>query len=247
MSAPFEPLRERLLRAGIAPRHVRRYLRELTEHLADLTAEQRAAGYDDDNAAIRARALLGDDAELAAAMEEQPGFRSIAARFPWLMFGVIPPLVMFICTAFPVLLVAIFAKLTVILSLIERGTLEPAWLKAAIRLILETGNLLALPLAVLLMTIIVWRQRLSPAWLLLSLAVLWPLLLNAGIDFPATAEMARKSGASLSLGAGFSTRGSFAQPNSLLFTATHYSLALIPVACLLWKRRNALAKSFAAN
>ncbi len=30
-------LRERLLRAGVAPRHVRRYLIELREHWADLT------------------------------------------------------------------------------------------------------------------------------------------------------------------------------------------------------------------
>jgi hypothetical protein len=241
MSAPFEALRERLLRAGIAPRHVRRYLRELTEHLADLTAEQRAAGYDEDNAAIRARALLGDDAELAAAMEEQPGFRSLVARFPWAVFLLAPPLVMAICTAFPVLLVALFAKLALILSLIERGTLEPPGLQSAIRLVLETGNLLALPLAMLLMTIIVWRQRLSPAWLLLSLAVLWPLLLCASIDFPATAEIARKSGASLSLGAGFSTRGGFAQANTLLFTATRYILALLPLVWLAARRRG-LAK-----
>lgn len=247
MSAPFEPLRERLLRAGIAPRHVRRYLRELSEHLADLTAEQRAAGYDEENAAIRARALLGDDAELATAMEEQPGFRSLVARFPWLVFGVVPPIIMFICTAFPVLLVALFAKMALILSLVERGTVEPPWLQTAIRLVLETGNLLALPLTVLLMTVLVWRQRLSPAWALLSLAVLWPLLLCASIDFPATAEIARKSGASLSLGAGFSTRGAFAQANSLLFTVAHYSLALMPVALLIWKRRTALAKVPAAG
>jgi hypothetical protein len=158
------------------------------------------------------------------------------------VFLLAPPLVMAICTAFPVLLIALFAKLALILSLVERGTVEPPWLQAAIRLVLETGNLLALPLTVLLMTVLVWRQRLSPAWILLPLMVLWPLLLCASIDFPATAEIARKGGASLSLGAGFSTRGGFAQPNSLLFTATHYGLALIPVACLLWKRRDALAK-----
>ena len=59
MSAPFDPLRERLLRAGIAPRHVRRYLRELTEHLADLTAEQRAVGYDEADAAMLASLSAG--------------------------------------------------------------------------------------------------------------------------------------------------------------------------------------------
>jgi hypothetical protein len=44
MPKPFHQLRERLLRAGVAPRHVRRYLTELDEHLADLMAEEEAAG-----------------------------------------------------------------------------------------------------------------------------------------------------------------------------------------------------------
>ena len=37
---PFEALSETLLRAGIAPRHVRRCLRELGDHLADLSEAQ---------------------------------------------------------------------------------------------------------------------------------------------------------------------------------------------------------------
>jgi hypothetical protein len=36
MHQPFESVRELLLRAGIAPRHARRYVTELREHLADL-------------------------------------------------------------------------------------------------------------------------------------------------------------------------------------------------------------------
>jgi len=53
----FEALRETLLIAGIAPRHVRRYLRERDDHLADLTEAQRAAGHGNEDAAVRARAL----------------------------------------------------------------------------------------------------------------------------------------------------------------------------------------------
>ena len=117
MSAPFEPLRERLLRAGIAPRHVRRYLRELTDHLADLTERQRAAGYDEENAAIRARALLGDDAELAVAMEEQPGFRSLVVRFPWLIFGILPP--------FALILGFLLSVLAMILAGVAGGAIVP--------------------------------------------------------------------------------------------------------------------------
>ena len=44
MARLFDELVERLLRAGVAPRHVRRYLRELGDHLADLRAEEEHAG-----------------------------------------------------------------------------------------------------------------------------------------------------------------------------------------------------------
>src|ERR1700761_3953986 len=87
----FEALREILLKGGIAPRHVRRYLAELTEHLDDLTEKQRAQGYDGEDAALRARALLGEDRDLAAAMLEQKSLRSITVRAPWLVFGILPP------------------------------------------------------------------------------------------------------------------------------------------------------------
>jgi hypothetical protein len=44
MAMWLHELRERLLRAGVAPRHVRRYLTELREHWADLTAEEEREG-----------------------------------------------------------------------------------------------------------------------------------------------------------------------------------------------------------
>src|SRR3569833_1509433 len=91
-SEAFAGLEDRLLRGGIAPRHVKRYLRELTEHLADLTEAQRDLGHDQTDAAARARAALGPDAELADAMLKQRDFRSWRARFPWAVFGLMPPL-----------------------------------------------------------------------------------------------------------------------------------------------------------
>ncbi len=245
MSAPpdaFTALEDRLLKGGIAPRHVRRYLRELADHLADLTDAQIAAGHDGDTAAARARAALGPDDELAHAMLGQKRFRSVSARFPLLVFSLAPPLVMAIGTAVPVLLIALLGKLAIALSLIERGNVEPHGLQLAVRALLETGNLLAMPLAVLMMVVIVWRQRLSPAWLLLSLAMLWPLILCATIEFPATEQIARKSGAALALGAGISTNGILAQDKtSGLFVLAYYTLALLPIGWLLLRRR-ALAK-----
>ena len=83
-------LRERLLRAGVAPRHVRRYLRELSDHLADLTAEEERAGRSCADAEAAALARLGGMDELAKAMTEHREFHSWSVRAPWAMFGCAP-------------------------------------------------------------------------------------------------------------------------------------------------------------
>lgn len=86
----LDDLREKLLRAGIAPRHVRRYLGELRQHFHDLLLMESANGLSDEAAFQAARARLGSDSDLAAAMLAQPELRSISARFPWAVFFVGP-------------------------------------------------------------------------------------------------------------------------------------------------------------
>jgi hypothetical protein len=83
-------LRERLLRAGIAPRHVRRYLHELADHLADLTAEEEGGGRSHADAESAARVRLGSMDDLAKAMTERKEFQSWCVRAPWAMFGFAP-------------------------------------------------------------------------------------------------------------------------------------------------------------
>lgn len=83
MPNPFPELRERLLRAGVAPRHVRRYLTELREHLADLIAEEERAGRSRREAEAAALARLGSTDELAEAMLCQPKLRAWSIRAPW--------------------------------------------------------------------------------------------------------------------------------------------------------------------
>lgn len=87
MAKPFDELREPLLRAGVAPRHVRRYLRELSDHLADLTAEEERAGRSRTEAESAALTRIGEMDELAKAMMEQRQFQSWCARAPWAVFG----------------------------------------------------------------------------------------------------------------------------------------------------------------
>lgn len=90
MAKPFHDLRERLLRAGIAPRHVRRYLTELADHLADLRAEEEREGRTRAEAESAAFARLGGVDDLAKAMIEQRQFQSWCVRAPWAMFGLAP-------------------------------------------------------------------------------------------------------------------------------------------------------------
>ena len=90
MPKPFHELRERLLRAGVAPRHVRRYLTELADHLADLSAEEEHAGRSRADAESAALIRLGGIDDLAKAMIEQRRFQSWCVQAPWAMFGLAP-------------------------------------------------------------------------------------------------------------------------------------------------------------
>lgn len=86
----FDRLSEHLLRAGIAPRHVRRYTRELNDHFDDLVREEVDGGASRALAETRALSRLGSEDTLAAAMLARPELRSFMARFPWAVFGVGP-------------------------------------------------------------------------------------------------------------------------------------------------------------
>lgn len=92
MATSANELRERLLRAGIAPRHVRRYLAELADHLANLRAEEERAGRSRADTESAALARLGNIDSLCRAMIERRQFRSWSARAPWAMLGFAPVL-----------------------------------------------------------------------------------------------------------------------------------------------------------
>lgn len=161
MSAPFEALEDRLLRGGIAPRHVKRYLRELEEHLSDITEAQAAAGHDAPTDASRARATLGPDDELACAMLKQRDFRSLSARFPWLVFCV-----------FPVLALPLAVMWLILVLVVLKNLSAPALFPTLEELVLFTGNFILVPAIVLLFVYIARRQRSSLVWPILSTAII---------------------------------------------------------------------------
>ncbi|HUV96228.1 MAG TPA: hypothetical protein VMV98_02055 [Acidobacteriaceae bacterium] len=113
MPKPLHDLREQLLHAGVAPRHVRRYLAELTDHLADLRAEENRPGRSAADAESAALARLGSMDDLARAMIAQRQFQSWCARAPWAMFSLAPALVL--ATAWFVALFILWSGWTIFL------------------------------------------------------------------------------------------------------------------------------------
>jgi hypothetical protein len=180
----FEGLRESLLTAGIAPRHVRRYLRELDDHLADLTQAQRAAGHNDEDAAARALALLGSEAELAAAMLAQPGFKSLPARAPWLVFGLLPPVAiacLFLATVVPL---ALIKKLYDVRTSGILMAPAPVWFQGLAHAVALFANFGLGPGLAALMVWMATRQRLGWKWPLLAASLIALLGAHMTAYFP---------------------------------------------------------------
>ena len=176
---PFEALRERLLAAGIAPRHVRRYLAELNDHLDDLAQIQRDAGYDTEDAEIRARARLGDDDDLAKAMLARPALYSLPARAPWLVFGVFPLAALTALCAVPILLLAAIAG-----WLAHPGGNAPLWFQNLALSLVFLGNWMLVPVTTALFAVLASRQRLPARWPLIAGIILAAIGFHMQASFP---------------------------------------------------------------
>ena len=92
MSPDFKmaELESRLLRAGIAPRHVRRTMTELCEHLDDLVEAGVAAGLDSREARRQGVEAMGNLDAVAAEMRSRPELLSWARRYPRIAVFVYP-------------------------------------------------------------------------------------------------------------------------------------------------------------
>lgn len=78
----FGDFRSHLLRAGVAPRNVRRAVMELTDHYDDLVDDAVTAGLRRTDAERRARRELGDLESIAAEIAARPELRSWAWQHP---------------------------------------------------------------------------------------------------------------------------------------------------------------------
>ena len=166
----FEELRERLLRAGIAPRHVRRYISELRDHFADLVREEMKAGATQDGAAQAAHARIGSDNDLSAVMLARPELRSVTARFPWAVFGIAPVPMLVITIVAAVLMEGLFLYLAGLWGETLPAT-PPDWVK----FLVFQWNLLvtyvAAPMIAALLCVLGVRQRMSTQWIMFGAAL----------------------------------------------------------------------------
>ena len=78
----FEALRLELQRGGVAPVYIERTIVELREHYADLESAAMAAGQSAAEAAETARAALGSDSVVAAAILSRPELSAFSTRWP---------------------------------------------------------------------------------------------------------------------------------------------------------------------
>jgi hypothetical protein len=247
MPEPFELLRETLLRAGVAPMHVRRYLRELSEHYTDLVGEALEAGRSADEAKAAARARLGGDEALAAAMLAEPSLRSWTGRAPWATLVLGPCLLLVLAWIAPALLVVL-----VLLSAraVHPYPPPPAWLppvdEALFNLVQFGGPLLIAGCIALLAA----RQRSLLIWPLLGCAVIavfgdslhwnahWP---TAASHRPRSLDP-RSLDLSLSIGfRGFEMRGQMGHFNLAVWSQSlplvAFSLAVAGVVYWMARRR----------
>lgn len=90
MPDPLHDLAPALLRAGLSPRHVRRYIGELADHRDDLVDHLLSEGLSPEAARREAERRLGSFDALLLPMLADRRFRSPAARFPALFYLILP-------------------------------------------------------------------------------------------------------------------------------------------------------------
>jgi hypothetical protein len=170
MAKPFRELRERLLRAGVAPRHVRRYLSELSDHLADLTTEEERAGRSPADAQSAALNRLGGMDELARAMMERRDVQAWSVRAPWAIFGLAPIVLM--AAAYFIALFILWSGWKLLLP----GTDSPfVRVNGFSMFYFGVGRLIYYGAPVLIgwgIGFVAARQRLSPLWPTVGLVVI---------------------------------------------------------------------------
>ncbi len=183
-------LARRLLRGGVGLRHVRRTLRELRDHRADLVDRMVEQGQDRAAATCEARQLLGDRDALAAQMIARPELRSRARRFAWLLFvlGPMPMVAVMVFAAVAiVVIVAVALEGVGLISTREIGS-NPHQFTIPVRVLLQWMA----PVLVGLLLCRAAARRLMPAiWPVCAMAIV--ALTSSATNYLVTASPGREA------------------------------------------------------
>jgi hypothetical protein len=223
----FAGLSRRLLRAGVAPRHVKRLTAELEAHFADIVAELRSAGRSQAESESQAAIRLGTEDVLAANIIARPELQSWARQWPRLAFVLLPLLALPLQFVLSMLAaVGVFNFSTRILGLTALHASAVPWVVGA----LQTYGVWIAPMLTAGVACFLAARRGAPA--------LWPIVGSALIAL---------AGASTNAGFEWSPavpRGALSGGIGLRFpdvgTATSFRAALtllIGLATFLWMRR----------
>jgi len=224
-------LGEQLLRSGVAPRHVRRYLRELRDHYDDAVRDELKKGASQAAAEETAAIRLGDSERLIQSALARPELQSRLARYPGLAFG-----------AGPVLLwVVLFVSVFLLFAELALSTERMSVMYGAMIFFARVAPVvLALGLLV-----IAFRQRLPLLWPIVGSAIVAVLAGTLNITFwPAPSVAESGLGISSSLLPFFFDAPFLgpAQPGvlaqGLMRALLTMALALVPFT--IWRRRQNL-------
>ena len=167
MRPQFEDLLDKLLRAGVAPRHVNRYLHELSEHLDDLIAAEERRGQSHELAEKLALARLGETDLLVNVMIAKKGFRSWTHRAPWVVF-LLAPLLAVICAQIVTMLLLLFPMERRDLAINHGYSLVPNWFGLFVALIAGFNEFVLPQLLGWGITTVAVKQRMRPVWPILG-------------------------------------------------------------------------------
>ncbi|MGD0193008.1 MAG: hypothetical protein ABSD74_19900 [Rhizomicrobium sp.] len=171
MSQPrFDELRERLLRAGIAPRHVRRTIGELRDHFDDLVREELADGASRTTAESTAQRRLGSDDDIVSEILKRPGLRSLTARYPWAVFGLGP--IALLIAAFAATLIVELQAFRIVGQIYKNPSHHVPELMISVVAAWNALPTLIAPLVIAAVLYVVGsRQRISRSWLIAGVTI----------------------------------------------------------------------------
>jgi hypothetical protein len=167
----FAGVRAALLNAGIAPKYVRRALREIQEHLADLCAGAEEHGLTGAEAIAYAEARIGTCEALVSAYLEQPNLKSWGARWPKRLF-ILAPLLCLLASMM-ILTVGAYAVLEAFVGVNARQHHAlPALLRYCVTALPMVGMHGLPSIMYLAVSVYAIRRRLKPLWPAVGIVVI---------------------------------------------------------------------------